>query len=93
MNEKHCIHFMTGGTAARTAVGPPNWVELVKGEKLATVEGSAYREDRRAFAGLDASGSEAPWFLPALQIPSSQTEPLIGNNLQAQRSNKRIQQQ
>ena len=83
---------MTGGTAARTAVGPPNWVEL-KGEKLATVEGSAYREDRRAFAGLDASGSEAPWFLPALQIPSSQTEPLIGNNLPAQPSDQRIQQQ
>ena len=27
---------------------------------------------------LDASSSEAPWFLPALQIPSSQTEPSIG---------------
>jgi hypothetical protein len=33
-------------------------------KNLATVEGSAYREDRRAFAGLDASGSEAQWFLP-----------------------------
>ena len=65
-------------------------------KKLAMVEGTegiAYREDRRTFAGLDASGSEAPWFLPALQIPSSQTEPLIGNNLPAQRSDQRIQQQ
>ena len=48
------------------------------------VEGSAYREDRRSFAGLDAAGSEAQWFLPASQIPSSQTEPLIGNYLPAQ---------
>ena len=23
MNEKHCMHVMTGGTAARTTVGPP----------------------------------------------------------------------
>ncbi len=49
--------------------------------------------ERRAFAGLDESGSEAPWFLPALQIPSSQTVPLIGNYLPAQRSDQRIQQQ
>ncbi len=65
-------------------------------KKLAMVEGTegiAYREDRRTFAGLDASGSEALWFLPALQIPSSQTEPLIGNNLPAQSSDQRIQQQ
>jgi hypothetical protein len=55
-------------------------------KRLATVEGSAYREDRRAFAGWDAFSSEAPWFLPALQIPSSQTEPLIENYLPAQRS-------
>ena len=45
------------------------------------VEGSANREDRRAFAGLDASGSEAPWF--PLVFRSSQTEPLIGNYLPA----------
>ncbi len=61
------------------------------GKKLATVEGSAYLEDLRAFAGLDASGSEAQWYLPALQIPSSQTEPLIGNYLPAQRSDQQIQ--
>jgi hypothetical protein len=59
-------------------------------KKMTTVEGSAYREDRRAFAGLDESGSEAQWFLPALQIPSSQTEPSIGNYLPAQRSDQRI---
>jgi hypothetical protein len=29
--------------------------------KLVTVEGSAYRKDRRAFAGLDAPGSGAQW--------------------------------
>ena len=59
-------------------------------KKMAMVEGSAYQEDRRAFASLDESGSEAQWFLPALQIPSSQTEPSIGNYLPAQRSDQRI---
>jgi hypothetical protein len=59
-------------------------------KKMAMVEGSAYREDRRAFAGLDESSSEAQWFLPAHQIPSSQTEPSIGNYLPAQRSDQRI---
>ena len=54
-------------------------------------EGIAYREDRKTFAGLDASGSEAQWFLPASQIPSSQTEPLIGNYLPARGSDQRIQ--
>jgi hypothetical protein len=42
-------------------------------KKMVTAESSAYREDRRAFAGLESSGSEAQCFLPALQIPSSQT--------------------
>ena len=46
----------------------------------------AYREGRRTFAGLDASGSEAPWF--PLVFRSSQTEPLIGNYLPAQRSRR-----
>ncbi len=36
------------------------------------MEGSAYRKDRRAFAGLDAPGSGAQWYLPAHQIPFSQ---------------------
>jgi hypothetical protein len=79
---------MTGGISPHTTAGAPYRDECI-GKKLAMVEGTegiAYREDRKTFAGLDASGSEAPWFPPSFQICSSQTEPLIGNYLPAQRS-------
>ena len=36
-----------------------------------------YREDRGTFSGLGATGPGAQRFLPALQIPWSQTESLI----------------
>ena len=45
----------------------PNWDEW-KGKKLATVDGSANRKDRRAFAGLDASGG---WFPEITCQPSA----------------------
>jgi hypothetical protein len=92
-NEKHwhCMHVMTGGTSPRTTVGPPTGMNEF--EKNWRLECSAYREDRRSSAGLNlnASGSEAQWFLPAPQIPSFQTKPLIGNYLPARRSDQRIQ--
>jgi hypothetical protein len=43
------------------------------GSVLCDVNGGTYREDRSTFAGLDASGSGALWFLPYLQanMPST----------------------
>ena len=51
---------------------------------------SAYLENRRTFAGLDAYAAGSPWFLPSLENLLLRTGLSFGNYLTSERSDQRI---